>query len=104
METLDKIFAFLIVLFIAVLVSFLQAQIIISIAGMYDVSFIAKSTFMQVFGFMLIVGLVKHKNTESKSEETFSDMLTKGISNALSSCVSYLIIWGIAYLILLIAF
>lgn len=104
METLGKIFAFLIVLFIAVLVSFLQTYIIISMAGMYELSFITKLSFMQVFGIMLIIGLVKYKNSEGKSEETFSDLMKKGLENALSSCVSYLIMWGIAYLILLMAF
>ena len=104
METLGKIFAFLLVLFIATLISFLQTYIIISIAGMYDLTFITKASFMQVFGLMLILSLAKHKNEKSNSEETFSDVLKKGLSNALSSCVSYLLMWGIAYLILLIAF
>ena len=104
METLGKIFAFIIVLFISVLVSFLQTYIIISIAGMYELSFITKLSFMQVFGLMLILVLVKYKRSESKSEDTFTESMSKGLSNALSNCVSYLLMWGIAYLILFIAF
>ena len=104
METLGKIFAFLIVLFIALLVSFLQTYIIISIAGMYDVSFITKLSFMQVFGLMLILGLVKYKKSESQSEDNFSELMKKGLSNALSACASYLLMWGMSYLILLMAF
>lgn len=103
METLGKIFAFILVLFVATLISFLQTYIIISIAGMYDLTFITKASFMQVFGLMLILSLAKHKN-EKSNEETFSDVLKKGLTNALSSCVSYLLMWGIAYLIILIAF
>ena len=104
METLGKIFAFIIVLFIAVLVSFLQTYIIISIAGMYELSFITKLSFMQVFGLMLILVLVKYKRSESKSEDTFTESMSKVLSNALSNCVSYLLMCGIAYLILFIAF
>lgn len=104
METLGKIFAFIIVLFIAVLVSFFQTYIIISIAGMYELSFITKLSFMQVFGLMLILGLVKYKRSESKSEDPFTESMSKVLSNALPNCVSYLLTWGIAYLILLIAF
>ena len=104
MQTLGKIFAFIIVLFIAVLVSFLQTHIIISMAGMYELSFITKLSFMQVFGLMLILGLAKYKHSESKSKDTFTELMSKWLSNALSNCVSYLLMWGIAYLILLIAF
>ena len=104
METLGKIFAFIIVLFIAVLVSFLQTYIIISIAGMYELSFITKLSFMQVFGFMLIFSLVKFKKSETTSDQTFSDVMTKSLSNTLTGVFSYLTMWGIAYLILLIAF
>lgn len=77
MEALGKFFALLITLFISVLLSFLQTYIIISIAGMYDVDFITKLSFMQVFGILFIVSLAGYKINNEKNENKFSELIKR---------------------------
>lgn len=104
MQTLGKFFAFLITLFISVLLSFLQTYIIISIAGMYDVDFITNLSFMQVFGVIFIFSLVAYNGTNNKKEEKFDEMIKRILTNILTRLFTYLALWGIAYLILKVAF
>lgn len=104
MQTLGKFFAFLITLFISVLLSFLQTYIIISIAGMYDVDFITNLSFMQVLGVIFIFSLVAYNGTNNKKEEKFDEMIKRILTNILTRLFTYLALWGIAYLILKVAF
>ena len=104
MQTLGKLFAFLITLFISVLLSFLQTYIIISIAGMYDVQFVTNLSFMQVFGAIFIFSLVAYNVTNNKKEEKFDEMIKRILTNILTRLFTYLALWGIAYLILKVAF
>ena len=104
MQTLGKFLAFLITLFISVLLSFLQTYIIISIAGMYDVDFITNLSFMQVFGTIFIFSLVAHNGTNNKKEEKFDEMIKRILTNILTMLFTYLTLWGVAYLILKVAF
>jgi len=85
MQTLGKFLAFLITLFISVLLSFLQTYIIISIAGMYDVDFITNLSFMQVFGAIFIFSLVAYNGTNNKKEEKFDEMIKRILTNILTS-------------------
>ena len=104
MQTLGKFLAFLITLFISVLLSFLQTYIIISIAGMYDVQFITNLSFMQVFGAIFIFSLVAYNGTNNKKEEKFDEMIKRILTNILTRLFMYLALWSIAYLILKVAF
>ena len=104
MQTLGKFFAFLIAFFISVLFSFLETYIIISIAGMYDVDFITNLSFMQVFGTIFIFSLVVYNGTNNKKEEKFDEMIKRILTNILTRLFTYLALWGIAYLILKVAF
>lgn len=104
MQTLGKLFAFLITLFISVLLSFLQTYIIISIAGMYDVDFIANLSFMQVFGILFIVSFAGYKINNEKSENKFSELIKIILTKIITTLFSYLALWGLAFLILKIAF
>ena len=104
MQTLGKFFAFLIAFFISVLFSFLETYIIISIAGMYGVDFITNLSFMQVFGAIFIFSLVAYNGTNNKKEEKFDEMIKRILTNILTRLFTYLALWGIAYLILKVAF
>ena len=104
MQTLGKFFAFFIAFFISVLFSFLETYIIISIAGMYDVDFITKLSFMQVFGAIFIFRLVAPNATNNKNEENLEEILKKILTNLLTMLFSDLTLWGVAYLILKVAF
>lgn len=98
---MKKTFELFVLLLIVISISFLQTQIIISIAGMYDIPFIEKLTFMQIFGFIFILKIIKNNKIElNKTEVTFSEKIT----DILNICGAYLLVWGIAYLIQLIIF
>jgi hypothetical protein len=104
METLGKIFTSLIMLFMIILVVFLQTYIIISIAGMYKLYFITNLSFMQVFGIMLIFKLGTYQDSGRKSKDTSFNTIKNGFESILSTYISYLLMWLIAYLIFLIVF
>jgi c-di-AMP phosphodiesterase-like protein len=104
METLGKIFAFFIMLFMIIVIFFLQTYIIISIAGMYQLSFITKLSFMQVFGIMLIFKLSTYQGSKEQLKDTSFNTIKNGLTSILSTCTPYLLIWLIAYLIFLIVF
>ena len=97
METLGKIFAFLIVLFSAFLVSLLQTHVILSLSELYKLSFITQFSFVQVFGLLLIFGIAKFKIDSSKSEDKpYSEKLKDGIVNVITGAIMLLILWGLS--------
>ena len=104
MQTLGKFFAFFIAFFISVLFSFLETYIIISIAGMYDVDFITNLSFMQVLGVIFIFRLVAPNATNNKNEENLEEILKNILTKLLAMLFSDLTLWGVAYLILKVAF
>lgn len=104
MKTVGKTLAFLIVVLLSILTSFLQTYIVISISEMYKLAFITRLSFAQIFGFLIVYGLISYKNDASKSYDDTSDATNDGSLRATSYTVAYLLIWGMAYLIHLIVF
>jgi len=105
METMGKITVFLIALTLSILTFFLGAKVILSVANMYDLKFICSFSFVQIVGILGIVSILKYnyKETESKSSnKKYKDQIFDAIQGTASTALTYLIMWGLSWLYLVI--
>jgi hypothetical protein len=97
METLGKITLFVILLVVGFFVVLLETKIFLSVATLYNLNFITRFSFIQVFGLLGLIGLVtyRYKKTE---EENFTESLKNGSIELLTKTCIYLTFWGIAFI------
>jgi len=101
METLGKFTVIVLVIVSAFLLSLFLSYVILSIANLYQLSFITQFSFVQVFGTTLIIGLLKYtykKPEENKKEKSFGDIMIESGSALLTTGFTTLWVWGIAFL------
>lgn len=97
MENLGKITLFAIMIAGGFLTALLGAKIIISIADLYQLSFITKMSFVQIYGLITIINLIKYKREKSKEEnEKFEDLMKRLFGEILFKTIFLLCGWGLA--------
>lgn len=90
----------------AFLVSLLSTYVILEISELFKLDFITQYSFLQVYGFMVILNLLNHKADEKKKEtedKSFSKLMESAFLHIFTSIAFYLLVWGLAnvsYLIL----
>ena len=92
----SSLFGFAIVLAISILVSCLATFIIMDVAELFDLTFIAELSFVQVFGAMMIWGLMKMKMKVLEDSDEFD--LGESFAKYVLLCIIYLVFWGLAYI------
>lgn len=98
MENLGKVTLFAIMIVGAFLTALLGAKIIMSIADLYQLCFITKLSFVQLYGLITIINIVKYKKEKTKEEkEDFETMMKKAFSGIIGTIFFLLAGWGIAY-------
>ena len=97
MENLGKVTLFIISLVCSFLVSILQSHIVLSIAGLYQLEFVTKFTFIQIFGILILIDLVKYTYKKSVTEENEASFINKMIEPLISRLLLVLLVWGIAF-------
>lgn len=78
--------------------SLLGAHVLLSIAGLYGLSFITNFSFVQIVGLLIIIGILKFKYKKSETEDNSGEFLTEGLTAVVSTTVFYLLTWGLAFL------
>ena len=98
MENFGKLMAGMMLLICGVLLQFVVAHIIFSIATLYVITFITQFTFAQIVGTLLIIKIVRSRYTKSDDSNPgeFFEEASKGL---LLNLLSYLFIWGMAFVI-----
>lgn len=96
METLGKITTSIIILILGFFLSLLLTHIVISIANLYQISYITQFSFVQLFGIIIIITLLKytHSYKEPKEDVSYTNMFIGIVTNA---CL-YLLMWGFAFI------
>lgn len=98
MENLGKVTLFVIMIVGAFLTTLLGAKIIMSIADLYQLGFITKLSFVQLYGLITIINIVKYKKEkDEKEKEDFEAMIKKAFKGILWKVVFLLIGWGLAF-------
>jgi hypothetical protein len=99
MKNLGKITLFGIFIAGGFLTSLLGTKIILSIAELYQLSFISCYSFLQVYGVISIFNLLKYKREKTKEEkESFNELIKKGFGEIIIKTFFLLIAWGFSFL------
>ena len=99
MENLGKVTLFAIMIAGGFLTALLGAKIIISIADLYQLSFITKMSFIQIYGLITIINLVKYKKSKHNDEkEKFEDLMKRSFGEILHKTIFLLCGWGLAFI------
>jgi len=99
MENLGKITLFGIFIVGGFLTSLLGSKIVLSIAELYQLSFIYSLSFIQIYGVMSIINLVRFKREKPKEEkESFNELMKRGFGEVLFKIAFLLLAWGISFL------
>jgi hypothetical protein len=94
---LGKSVIFILLLIIAFFECLLEVYVILSISKIYHLNFILQYTFVQLFGIMILVSLLKY--TFKKSEETdFYESMKKSFTGELTYAIVFLTAWGFAFI------
>jgi len=102
MENLGKLTLFLIMIVCASLTSLLGVKVIISIANLYGIEFVKTFSFVQVYGILILFGILKYKPSEKESDEkektTTEQAIKNGFISVFEGLMHYLIVWGLGFL------
>lgn len=99
MKDLGKLTAWGLMFVASFFIHMLSSHIVLSIAGLYSIELIASMSFLQVFGLLMIVDIVKYRYRPEKDEGAeFIDKLMRAINAAFSATAVYLMVWAIAFL------
>jgi iron only hydrogenase large subunit-like protein len=99
MKNLGKLIAWGLMFVAAVFIQMLSSHIVLSIAELYSIELITSMSFLQVFGLLMIVDIVKYRYRSLKEEGAeFIDKLMHAINSAFNATIVYLMIWAIAFL------
>ncbi len=105
MRNVAAILVFTVILALTFLNGLLGAHVVLEIAKLYNLTFITSYTFLQIYGTILIVGLIKYNyeaTKKKKKELTLGDAFERGFKKILTLAFFYLLNWGTAYIAYLI--
>jgi len=91
MENLWSLFLFTVAVALAILVNVFMAHVILSIAGLYGVTFITNFSLAQVFCITNLIALFKIKRGKDKK-------LEEQIVETFEGAIIILVIWGFMFL------
>lgn len=97
MENLGKITLFAIIMVGAFFTSLLGAKVVLSIADLYQLSFITKFSFIQLFGLISIIHILKYKHKKEEPQGDFTDVAINTSSSILSTVIFLLVSWGLSF-------
>lgn len=99
MKALGQFTAFLFLIVCSFLSSLLVSYVVLSVANLYCVGFITQLSFLQLYGVVLIVSLLKYKYEKSKEEEeSFSKFLKNAFTAQFTTIFIVFVTWGLAFL------
>jgi hypothetical protein len=99
MKNLGKLTAWGLMFVASFFIHMLSSHIVLSIAELYSIELITSMSFLQVFGLLMIVDIVKYRYRRKEVESSeFIDRLMHAINSAFNATIVYLMIWAIAFL------
>lgn len=100
METIGKITVSILLIMAGMLVSIFSAYVVLQIAGLFHLQFITQFTFIQVYGCMLIVNLVKSRSkSKDESNKSIGELAYEFSAIIAGEVVGLLFVWGVAYIL-----
>lgn len=97
MENFGKTVAFLLLIVCGVLLQLFLSHVILSISTLYGITFISQLKFSQIFGTLIIIGLVRYRKVPEESKD-FGEAFLEGCKGVLTNLFLYLFIWGFSFL------
>ena len=99
MKTFNKIIFVLIIFAMALSISLFLTHIIVSIGKLYEINYITNLSFLQIYGILGVVSLVKYTYTKPNGDIKFDGEYVKSvIKQYLTYFFMYLIVWGVMVL------
>jgi hypothetical protein len=87
-------------LFTGFLLVLLKSYIVLSVANLYDLKFITQFTLTQIFGIVCIIDMLRFLYKPTK-EKTWEETLEDAFSGQLHLLFTYLLTWGLIYVVYL---
>lgn len=98
MKKLGKLTFLVLMIAAGFLTSLLAAKAVISIANLYQISFITCLSFIQVYGTLLVISILKYRQSKpNKEEEPFEEVLANGFMAVLNKIIFILLSWGLSF-------
>jgi hypothetical protein len=98
MENLGKFTLFIIAMVCAFLTSLLCVKIIISISNLYQIGFIGKFSFLQLYGVISLINIIRYKyKKEEESQGDFTEVIKNVFTNVFSTTFFLLISWVLSF-------
>lgn len=102
MENLGKITLFFVAIALSLLVTSLETYIVLSVANLYEIEFIIKFSFAQIYILLIMISMIKFtfkKKTKEESEKDFITVIKETFESILTYTLIYLMIWGVSFLL-----
>jgi hypothetical protein len=103
MENFGKFVAILLLMACGVALQLLVTHIILSIAVLYTITFITQFKFVQIFGSLIIISIIRYRYTPSETK-TMGEAFLEGASVLITNLLLYLSVWGMSFLVYYIVF
>lgn len=97
MENFGKFIAILMLLACSVLLQLFVTHVILSISGLYGLTFITQFSFVQIFGTLIVISIVRYRYTKTENKD-LGEIFLEGSSGLLTNLFTYLFVWGMAFL------
>ena len=99
MKTFLKVILFLFVIVLSFLVGLLTIHILLSIANLYKLEFITRFSFVQIYGIIILISIIRYKYKKSDDDEKFSDAMLKSLQIIFTTVGVMLSTWGLSFVI-----
>jgi hypothetical protein len=99
MENLGKFTLFIIAMVCAFLTSLLCVKVIVSISDLYQIGFIGKFSFLQLYGIISLINIIRYKyKKEEEKQGDFTDVIKNTFTSVFSSVFFLLMSWGLSFM------
>jgi hypothetical protein len=99
METIGKLTVFIVFIICAFFSGLLNTHIILDISNLYELKFITQFSFVQVYGVIILIGIITYKKQKKEEKEyDFAESMVKGFSELFTKIIGVLCIWGLSYI------
>lgn len=92
METLGKItLSFIMIVVVAICTSLVGAYVILQIAQIYNIIFIKQFTYIQIYGILVVINLLRKNHSKDKKEEkSYSSFMLYAFGKLFTDIIEYL--------------
>jgi hypothetical protein len=97
MENLGKFTLGAIIIIAGFFMGLLLTYVIRSIAQLYELGFITQFSFVQIYGVLVLISLIKYKYVK-EDDKKFNEMIIENITKLIVNVIIILLAWGLSFI------